>query len=325
MSNNPRRRAVYVGLFVVVALAILGGGILTVGDLRDTFSRKVMVRAVFTEVNGLQTGNNVWYAGLKVGVVKHLRFLGVGQVEVEMLLDEEAAAFVHRDVLAKLGSDGLIGNRIVVLYAGSEEAAPVEEGDTLTVGTTTSTEEVLAMLQENNRNLLAITSDIKTITGSVAAGEGTLGRLLADDKLYEDLSGTASSLNAAASDAKGAVASLSTFAGELNRPGSLPHDLVTDTTTYPAFTGAVAELQTAATGASGLMTGLAEGVNDSASPLHTVLRDDEAGADLKATLDNLNTGTALLNEDLEALQHNFLLRRYFKKKEKEAAKAAAER
>lgn len=300
MKATPNRQAVIVGLFVAVGVTILAGGILTIGDLNDTFTRKVSVSAVFDEVGGLQRGDNIWYAGVKVGVVKTLGFHDGSQVEVEMKIDEEAARVIHGDALAKIGSDGFIGSTIVVIHGGTAGEAPLEEGDVLEVSKAVSTEDIMATFQQNNTNFVAITTDLKTISANLAAGEGSIGKLLNDDLLYTRVVDAVSTLEGAAANARTLTASLSTFADTLNSDGSL----------------AVEEFQHAGAHASDLMEVLARSVSNPSTPIGTLMRDEQAGTDLKGTLDNLHLGSRLLAEDLEAAQHNFLLRGYFKKKEK---------
>lgn len=324
MSSSSARRPVIVGLFVTLALLILAGGILTVGDLKGTFTQKITVSSTFDEVGGLQTGDNVWFSGLKVGTVRSLAFHGDSKVRAELVIDESAAAFIHNDTLAKIGSDGLIGNRIVVLFGGTTEAPTLQEGDELAVGESVSTEQIMKTLQENNTNLVAITGDIKAITARIVAGEGSVGKLLQDDGLYTSVSDAVTTLGTASENARRLTASLATFSAKLNTPGSLPNDLVTDTTTFAAITATVADLGATVASAKEMIDGLAKAAADPSTPVGTLLLDPEAGADLKVVLDNLNTSSALLEEDLKAIQSNFLFRPYFRKQEKAAAKAARE-
>jgi phospholipid/cholesterol/gamma-HCH transport system substrate-binding protein len=286
MTESPTRQAAIVGLFIAVGLAILAGAVLTVGNLDDAFSRKIHVTAVFDGVSGLKTGSNIWFSGVKVGTVDDLQFTEDSKVEVSMALDRDAARFIHVDSLAKVGSDGLIGNRIVVLYEGTPDARPLTEGDVLTVGEAVSPEDVLAMIQRNNENLLEITMDLETITGRLAAGEGSAGRLLVDDELYDRLNGAVVGLDDASEDAQALLTSLSTFSDTLNHDGAR------------------------------VVGGLAQGIANPRSPVGMALHDEQAAADLEATLRQMNTSSELLAQDLEALQHTILLRGYFKKKAK---------
>lgn len=321
MSASPARRPVLVGLFVAGATVILAGGILTIGDLRDTFTRKIAVTAVFDEVSGLQQGDNVWFSGVKVGTVTSLEFHGEAQVVVALKIERKATEFIHGDALAKLGSDGLIGNKIVVIYGGTPGVAPIMEGAVMGTGVAVSTEQIMATLQDNNQNLLAITTDLKGITSRINAGEGTLGKLLTDDTLYTDAARTMAKLDAASTSAGAFSASLATFGDKLNRPGALPTQFATDQTTWPALVNTVARLQAGVDRGAGLVDGLADSAENRGTPVGALLHDEAAGHDLKVTLDNLNRASGLLSEDLEAAQHNFLLRGFFKKREKAAAKA----
>lgn len=321
MTPNSHRRSVIVGLFVIGAIAILAAGILMIGNLNDSFTQRITVTAVFDQVGGLKEGDNIWFSGLKVGMVKKLSFHDAARVEVEMKIDRDAAHHIRKDVTATIGSDGLIGNRIVVLGGGTPEARDLADGDVLEIGASSSTEALLAMLSKNNENLLAITTDVKGITARLAGGEGTIGQLLTDDALYSSATAAVDTLNDASRSAKSATASLSSFAADLNRSGGLAKDLVNDRTSYASLTSTVDALNVAGKRSSDLMDGLATAADDPNTPLGTLTQDAAAGADLKSTLANLQEGSELLNQDLEAAQHNILLRRYFRKKARAEAMA----
>lgn len=324
MSQSSKRKPVVMGLFIAIALVILAGGIILIGGSNELFTQKLRASVVFDDVNGLKEGDNVWFSGVPVGVVSGVDFEEGATVRVSLKIDEEAAEHIAADSLAKVGSDGLIGNRIVVIYEGSPGAARISEGAELTAGEAVSTEDILATLQANNENLLAITTDMKTVTARLAEGEGTAGRLLADEDLYTRLDATVGNMEQVAANAQGLTASLEDFAGELNQPGNLPHDLVTDQTTYDRLLDTVARLDETSDEAAELVEGLAENTQDTDTPVGALLSDEAAGADLKATLDNLNTSSALLAKELDALQYSFLLRGPLKKREKAREKAREE-
>jgi phospholipid/cholesterol/gamma-HCH transport system substrate-binding protein len=321
MTSFPKRRAVTVGLFVAVACAILAGATLTIGNLNDTFAYKDSVSVILDEVNGLKRGDNIWFNGVKVGKVAAVGFSDGSHVTVRMRIDRDAMPFVHADALAKIGSDGLIGNRIVVLYGGSPSAPTLRDGDVLAAGKAVSSEEIMTMLQKNNANLLAITDNLKGITQRLVAGDGTIGKLLVDDALAAHLDQVVTHLDTASSDAQSLAASLSSFATKLDTPGTLFHDLVNDKTTYAALGRSVGSIQHAGERASSLVEGLESGVSDPDTPIGTLAHDTQAGSDLKKTLENLKQGSALMNEDLDALKHNFLFRGYFRGREKAAVQS----
>jgi phospholipid/cholesterol/gamma-HCH transport system substrate-binding protein len=316
MNESPNRRAVIVGLFVFLGLLFLLAGILVVGNLHKTFDKKIKVISRFDDVNGLQTGNNIWFSGVKIGTVSNLHFFGKSQVEVIMNIETKAQQYIRKDAKVKISSDGLIGNKILVIYGGTARSKEVQQGDTLEVEKTFSSDDMINTFQENNKNLLAITADFKTIMKKVAVGEGTIGKLLNDTLVYANINAATVSLQRASAKAQQLIGSLSTFSSGLNKKGTLANELTTDTIVFKSVKSSVAKLQQIADTANVFITNLKQAGNNPHTSIGVLLHDEEAGAHLKQTIMNLQSSSNELNEDLEAAQHNFLLKGYFKKKAK---------
>src|SRR5688572_24094919 len=170
--EQQNKRSVIVGAFVFIALIIFVLGVMTLGGQKSLFNNAATINAVFKEVNGLQPGNNVWYAGVKVGTVQKVAIEQSGQVKVEMNIEEDYLPVIKKDSRAKVGSDGFIGNKLVVLYGGTPTAAVVESGNTLQVEQAAGMEEMMTTFQENNKNLLAITGNFKIISEQMVSGKG---------------------------------------------------------------------------------------------------------------------------------------------------------
>ncbi|MDB5195925.1 MAG: transporter permease [Flaviaesturariibacter sp.] len=327
MKSTKNTRAVVVGIFVVLGLLIFIGGVLTLGGQRKSFGSSVALKAVFHDVNGLQAGNNIWLSGVKVGTVKELAFIGAGQVEVRMNLDSKMQPYVHKDTKAKVGTDGLIGNKIIVLYGGTAATPVVGDGDLLAVESAVGMDEMMATLQSNNKNLLAITTDFKEVSQRLAAGQGTIGKLLKDESLSNSLSAALATLQRAAGNATVMTQNLSAYTAKLQQKGNLANDLVTDTVVFSRLRSSMSQIETLTQTANGVINNLqqtASGINsslaDKNSPAGALLHDEQTAASLKATVKNLETSTQKLDENMEALQHNFLLRGFFRKKAKAETK-----
>lgn len=322
MQETSNKRAVIVGVFIFIGLVILLGGIIMIGNLRETFKKKMEIVSLFDDISGLQKGNNIWFSGVKIGTVSDIRFFGRSQVAVNMKIDIKSQQYIRQDAKVKISTDGLIGNKILVIYGGSAMAAAVVTGDTLVVEKTFTTEDMINMLQENNKNVLAITTDFKTISKHLAAGEGTLGKLLKDNTVYDNITATTVSLQQASVQAQQLIHSLNTFSAGLNQQGTLANQLVTDTIIFASAKASVLQLQQVADSASDFVNGLKEAGKNPNSTIGVLLHDETSAAHLKAIIKNLEVSTITLNEDLLAAQNNFLLRGYFKKKTKAAKKAA---
>jgi len=320
MKDSPNKRAVIVGMFVLIGILILLAGILTVGNLHTTFTKKMKITAVFNDVNGLLPGSNIWFSGVKIGTVKSLSFYGKSQVKIEMNIDEASQQYIRKDAFVKIGSDGLIGNKILIIYGGTVQSGEVIEGDTLQVATVLSTEEVMNTLQQNNKNILSITNDFKIISKRFVDGQGTLGKLMKDETIYDNINATTKSLQQASVKAQQLMGSLSEFTSKLDDEGTLMNDLVTDTVMFQTMSASIDKLQQMADSAAVMVNNLKTASQDPTSTLGVLLHDDESGVHMKSTIKNLESSSQKLNEDLELLKGSFLLRGAVKRKEKEEKK-----
>lgn len=324
IKNN---RPVVVGIFVLLGLVILVVTIFTLGGQKKTFVKSFTINAVFNDVAGLLKGSNIWFSGVKIGTVKKISFYNSSQVLVSMSIEQEAESHIHKDAMAKIGSDGLIGNKIIVIYGGDSTKPQVEKNDFLVVEKSTSTDDMLATLQVTNKNLLAITTDFKSISRKIDTGKGTLASLINDATVAKKISSSVDNLqvtmanfNTASANSKRVLINLEAFSQKLNTPGNSINDIASDTVFYNSIKNTLSQLQRSANNVSQLTANLkntTSKLNEKDNPIGVLLNDSTAASSIKITLKNLETSSHKLDEDLEALQHNFLLRGFFRKKEKQ--------
>jgi len=324
MRSTGSRRAVIVGIFIFLGLAIFIITVLTLGSQKKTFGDSVRLKSFFDNVNGLQKGNNIWFSGVKVGTIKEITIIGNGKVEVDMNVEDKSAGFIKKDAMAKLSTDGLIGNKIIEIYGGTPQSPRISQGDTLSGEKLLSTDAMMNTLSKNNDNILAITNDLKSITGGIAQGKGTIGKLLTSDDLSDNLNNTVLTVQRASENLERLSANISNYTASLNNKGSFANELVTDTVVFSKLRGTMTQLQSVAENAKEVIDNLKtttatlnNGLSDKNAPVGMLLNDEKTANGIKATLQNLQSASKKLDEDLEAVQHNFLFRRYFKKKVKE--------
>jgi phospholipid/cholesterol/gamma-HCH transport system substrate-binding protein len=323
--RGENKRSVIVGIFVFVGIAILVAGVLTLGGQQKKFVKAIQLKTVFDDIGGLQTGNNIWFSGVKIGTVKKINFYGDAQVEVEMNVEEEVVEFIRKDSKATISSDGLIGNKIIVIYGGSTEVPAVEDGDRLESVMPLDTDQMMETLQVNNENLVEITGNLKVLTGKIAEGKGIVGAAMTDSLLAENFKAIMANLDRAAANSNKIVNELNTFTSKLNQKGFLFNDLATDTTMVKELKSSVASLNATAANAQQLTLELQQ-VTDKLSStdnsMGMLLNDPEFAESLKSTLENTDSATYNLNKGMEALEYTWPFNKGFKRKAKAEAKAA---
>jgi len=324
MQVTDNRRKITVGIFVFLGLAIFILGIFTLGGQKKTFVQSFTVDVIFNDIQGLKAGNNVWFSGVKIGTIKKIQFFGTSQVQVFLNIEEEANKYIHKDATASITSDGLIGNKIIVVTGGSTKMPFVEDGDRLQASNILSTDDIMKTFQVNNKNLVDVTADFKTLSKNLVEGKGAAGALLADQQIADNFKAIVANLKNTTESANRMAVQLNTFTKTLNTKGGLADKLLKDTSVFNQLQASVDQLQKTANSASALTENLNKAsvkLTQSDNAAGLLINDPKTAEQVKSIMNNLDGSTKKLDENMEALQHNFLLRGFFKKRAKEEAKA----
>lgn len=323
--RGENKRSVLVGIFVFLGIAILVTGVLTLGGQQKKFVKSIHLKTVFDDIGGLQTGNNIWFSGVKIGTVRKINFYGESQVEIEMNVEKAVADFIRKNSKATISSDGLIGNKIIVIYGGSTDSPAVEDGDRLESVMPLDTDQMMETLQVNNENLVGITADLKVLTSKIAAGEGIVGAVMTDSLLAENFKAILVNLDRASSNSLRMINELNTFTAKLNKEGNLFNDLVSDTTMVTDLKTSLESLKTTAANSAEMtqkLSDITDKLNSSDNSLGMLLNDPEFAESLKSTLENTDSATYNLNRGMDALEYTWPFNRGFKRKARAEEKAA---
>ncbi|GAB3905727.1 MlaD family protein [Mucilaginibacter boryungensis] len=321
MDTGESKRALIVGIFIALGIVIFVVGIFTLGSNQKTFGGGIQISAVFDDVAGLKKGGAVWFSGVKVGTINSIRFKGVSQVDVRMTVDKSLQSYIHRNAGVRISSDGLIGNKIIVIDGGSPQAPPVQDGDVLQAEKLLSTDDITKTLQQNNLNILAITTDFKKVSRQIVEGKGMVGALMGDTVLAMKFRTIVQNLNNTTAATTRMAIELDKFGAKLNSKGTLVDNLMTDTSTYRKLRASVNNLQQTTASAAEMVDNLnktSSKLNNKDNILNVLLDDPKAAAKVRTSIDNLQQSSIKLNDDLEAAQHNFFLKGFFKDKAKKA-------
>mgnify|MGYP006153121439 CR=1 FL=1 len=303
------------GLFVIIGSLFFLAAIYFVGNKQNMFGNTSNLKAVFVNVSGLQVGNNVRYAGIDIGTVKSIEMINDTTINVAMSIEDKMLTHIKKDAIATIGSDGLVGNMIVNIIPGKGNAQAVVAGDVLQSYSRASTDEMLKTLDVTNKNAALLTADLLKITNEINQGKGTVGVLLKDSLMSKDLKetmrGTAES-----------VANLNKMILSLIQEDNVI-GLLKDKDVALKMKNIITNLEKSSGEIDKVVTNLnatVVNIKDGKGALNYLSNDENLVKKIDSTMTNLNDASTKLNENLEALKHNFLFRGYFRKQAKEKAK-----
>jgi phospholipid/cholesterol/gamma-HCH transport system substrate-binding protein len=249
-------------------------------------------------------------------------------IEVTMNIDKKMKNIIRANAIASLGTDGLIGNRVVNIAPGRGEAPFAKDGDLLPSKDEINTDEMLQTLRRTNDNVAVITEELRNTIHRINTS-AQLTELLDDRSLSANLKASLVHLHEATEKASALMTdATSTLALASKGKGTLA-TLLTDTTLSLEIQQAVQKIKQVEESAERLANDLNQVVasvdkdyNTGQGTVNTLMKDSLMAAQLRNTIGNVEKGTEAFNQNMEALKHNFLFRRYFKKLEKEKKKAA---
>ncbi|MGA9270054.1 MAG: MlaD family protein [Lutimonas sp.] len=313
------------GLFVIVTAILLVTALYVIGRKQNIFGGTSYISAIFTNVNGLKLGNNVRYSGINVGTVRKIAMINDTTICVNMALESSILEHIRKDAKAVIGSDGIVGSMVLNIFPGTIESDLLRPGDTLRSIPKISTSDMMSTLSVTNENAAALSSELLKITSSLNEGQGTLGRLLNDEEMGNDLKATVKNLNKVSRDATEVIQDLKGVISDIEFEESLLYVLVNDSLAASQFRSTLTHLEASSEqieeAVENLNAVILE-VKEGDGTFNYIVNDTTLVNDIDETVKNVKEGSVLLNENLEAMRHNFLFKGYFNKIEKEEKKQA---
>jgi phospholipid/cholesterol/gamma-HCH transport system substrate-binding protein len=175
------------GIFISIGMMVFIIGIYFLGQGQQLFRSTFRISGVFKDVAGLQPGNNVRLSGINVGTVDNISVVSDSSVRVDILIAESVRKFIMKDAVASIGSEGLMGNKTIIIYPGTGVKTEIENNDIVQTLTPMGVDDFMNSLKKTIDNTNAITDDLSKITASIQSGKGTIGRLLMDQTLIRNV------------------------------------------------------------------------------------------------------------------------------------------
>lgn len=311
------------GIFVIAGLAFFILAIYFIGNKQQMFGKTERLSVVFNNVGGLQLGNNVRYSGINIGTVRSIEIVNDSTISVEMQIDKSIFPHIKKDAIATIGSDGLVGSVIINIIPGKGNAERVNPGDILQSTNRIRTDDMLNTLSTTNENAAQLTADLLKITNDINNGKGTIGVLIHDTIMAHDLKETIHYLKLTSQKTSQTIDNLNNQMTSLDNKNNVI-GVLKDTVVANKIKKIVTNLDSSSQEINKVVTNLNAtvlNVKEGKGAINYLSNDPKLVKKIDSTMININEASKKLNENLEALKHNFLLRGYFKKLEKAKKKA----
>jgi phospholipid/cholesterol/gamma-HCH transport system substrate-binding protein len=292
------------GLFIFLGSTLLVVLIFLLGNKDQLFTSTFTVKTYFQNTGGLRNGASVRFGGIDVGAVKDVKIVndGTGRIEISMRIRDEIRPFIKKDSRASVETEGLVGNKVVVITMGSNKAEGIADGGTILSNEPLSFVDIIEETQGIMEYTKDMTKNLAEIVYKVNKGEGTIGKILNDDQLY----------NAATNLTKSADKNLNSISSDMKDVIALFDELGKG-------------VQNVVTNVNNIVTRIdtvLQGVSEGKGLLGSLVSDNgKEGKSLNQVLENLvevtedaKTSASRLAENMEALKHNWLFKSYFEER-----------
>lgn len=194
MANQTPKFKARLGLFVIVGIGLFILAIFVIGRQKNLFDPVFTLNTRFNNVSGLQVGNSVRFSGINVGTVENITIVNDTTVQVRMLIKEDVKKFIKVDSEASIGSEGIIGDRIITLSHGNSDSQPIANNQLIDSNEPVEMDEIMHGLEITAGNAAIASEEITQILYKINKGEGTLGRLINDEDIANNLDKTIGNL-----------------------------------------------------------------------------------------------------------------------------------
>lgn len=314
--EKENKKRLQLGLLITIAIILFIVGIFLIGSKQEMFKSTIKISTVFRDVNGLRKGDYVRYSGVRVGVIGSVTFISDTSIKVEMNIEKNMKSYIYKDAIAYIASDGLVGNKIMNIKPGDEGSAEIESGDEIKGVTPYDMEVVYKKLFATNDNIGIIVQQLADVSTKLNKGKGILQTLMNDSLTAGNFKSIIDELKITSENTASFSASLEDISLQIKNGEGIVGTLTTNNDEASKLKDMIANFKSSSENIDSISKNLSVIINQSQqgnNAIHLLTADTAFASSLKQSLLNIQSGTVKLNEDLEALKSNFLLRGYFKK------------
>ncbi len=304
------------GVFVLVATSCLVLGLYFIGSKRNIFHSKIQVSAVFNNINGLIPGNNVQFNGINVGTVSKVYAIADTAIKVEFTIDENVKQFITLNAIASIGTDGLLGNKLVTIAPYKKGGVPIQEGSIMNTRNPVQIDKAINKLLVTNDNLNVISENLKNLSNNFSS-TNSLWHLLSDSIVAENVRNAVVHITVTSENTANITGNLSSIVKGIKSGKGTMGALLTDTLISNKLKQTIVHIETV-TDSFAVITGnfknISEKIKDGKGAIGTLISDTTFVHELNASMKNIKNGSESFNQNMEALKHTWPFKKYFRNK-----------
>lgn len=182
------------GMFVAIGVVLFMATIYFIGKQQNLFGDSFNLKSQFKTVSGLKVGNNVRFSGINVGTVSSIEIVNDSAVMVQLILNKDVQKFIKTDAKASIGSDGLMGDKVLTIYPGTSSQKIIQNNSMIASNKSIEMEDLMKGVKATVDNAEIITGQLAEFSYKINNGKGTLSKLLVDQEMGQKLDKTLSNL-----------------------------------------------------------------------------------------------------------------------------------
>lgn len=311
LINNTK-----LGFFVLTGLLFLMILLYMIGRNRSLFGSNYLLKTRFENVQGLIPGNNVRYAGIQAGTVKKLQILNDTTVEVTMIVETKMEDIIRKDAITSIGTDGLVGNKVLNIVPGELNAQIAKNGDLLASKRPIDTEKILSTLSQTNNDVAIIVSGLKNTVERIN-NSSALWDLLSDDQMVNNIKISAKNIQLATSKANLVSNDVQLLMDGLRKGKGSMGILLKDTILASNLNKTSHNLLLITAQLNTVVSDIQKDINSGKGPVNSLLKDTMMVNKINKSLTNIQMGTDGFNQNMEALKKSIFFRGYFRRQQKQ--------
>lgn len=292
-------------MFVILGLTLFMVAIYFIGNNKNLFSATFQLKSHFKNVSGLKEGNNVRFSGINVGTVKDIEFISDSAVVVNLIIKEEVQKYIKTDATASIGSDGLMGDKVLTISPGTSSNKMVKNKATIASVKAVELEDLMKGLRKSVENAEIITQQLSEFSLKINKGKGALNKVLTDEEFAKSIEKMLQNLKLSSDE-------FLVFTTKMNDKNGTLSKLMTN----PKYANSIEKTLDNLEKSSDEFEVFTKKLNSDKGILSKLVTNERLANSLDSSLINIEKGSKNLIEIEEAAKNNFLLRGYFKKKQK---------